>query len=150
MGASQATHWEEEGPPSPNAWGIRDAGLIPGSGRYPGVGNGNMLQYSCQKKSWTEEPDGLQFIRLQRVRHNLSDWAYMRIKRFHSVSSVTPSCLHLWPHGLQHTQLPCPSPAPGACWNSCPSSQWYHPTISSCVVASCLQSFLASGSFPMN
>ena len=40
----------------------------------------------------------------------------------------------LWPHGLQHTRLPCPSPTPGACSNSCPSSQWCHPTISSSVV----------------
>ena len=55
------------------------------------------------------------------------------------------------PHGLQHTRLPCPSPTPGACSNSCPLSQWCHPTISSSVVpfSSCLQSFPASGSFPM-
>ena len=48
----------------------------------------------------------------------------------------------LWPHGLQHTRLPCPSPIPGACSNSCPSSQWCHPTISSSFVpfSSCLQS----------
>ena len=38
----------------------------------------------------------------------------------------------LRPHGLQHARLPCPSPTPRACSNSCPSSQWYHPTISSC------------------
>ena len=38
----------------------------------------------------------------------------------------------LWPQGLQHTRPPCPSPAPWACSNSCPSSQWCHPTISSC------------------
>ena len=37
----------------------------------------------------------------------------------------------LWPHGLQHTSLPCPSPTPGAYANSCPLSQWCHPTISS-------------------
>ena len=37
----------------------------------------------------------------------------------------------LWPHGLQHTRLPCPALTPGACSNSCPSSQWNHPTISS-------------------
>ena len=36
----------------------------------------------------------------------------------------------LWPHGLQHTRLPCPSSTPGACSNSCPLSQWCHPTIS--------------------
>ena len=58
----------------------------------------------------------------------------------------------LWPHGLQHTRLPCPSPNPGAYSNSCPLSQWCHPTISSSVVpfSSCLKSFPASGSFPMS
>ena len=57
----------------------------------------------------------------------------------------------LWPHGLQHTRLPCPSPTPGACSNSRPSSQWCHSTISSSVIPfSCLQSFPASGSFPMS
>ena len=58
----------------------------------------------------------------------------------------------LRPHGLQHTRLPCPSPTPGAYSNSCPSSQRCHPTISSFIVPffSCLQSFPASGSFPMS
>ena len=58
----------------------------------------------------------------------------------------------LWPHGLQHAQLPCPLQTLGACSNSCPSSQWCHPTISSSVIpfSSCLQSFLASASFPMS
>ena len=56
-----------------------------------------------------------------------------------------------WPHGLWHTRLLCPSPTPGACSNSCPSSQWCHPTISSSIVPfSCLQSFPASRSFPMS
>ena len=45
--------------------------------------------------------------------------------------SVAQSCSTLWPHGLQHTRLPCPSPIPWACSNSCPLSQWCHPTISS-------------------
>ena len=39
----------------------------------------------------------------------------------------------LWPHRLQHARLPCPSPTPRACSNSCPSSLWFHPTISSSV-----------------
>ena len=54
----------------------------------------------------------------------------------------------LWLHGLHHARLPCPSPTP----NSCPLSQWSHPTISSSVVpfSSCLQSFPASGSFQMS
>ena len=50
-------------------------------------------------------------------------------------SSVAQSCLTLQPQGLQHTRLPCPSPTPGAYSNSCPSSQWCHPTISSSVVS---------------
>ena len=59
---------------------------------------------------------------------------------------------NLWPYGLQHTRLPRPSPSPGICSNSCPLSQWCHPTISSSVIpfSSCLQSFPASGSFPVN
>ena len=58
----------------------------------------------------------------------------------------------LWPHGLQHTRLPCPSPSPGACSNPCPLSWWCHTTILSSVIpfSSCLQSFPASGSFLMN
>ena len=55
----------------------------------------------------------------------------------------------LWPHGLKHSRPPCPSPTPGACSDSCPSSQWCHPTILSSVdpFSSCLQSFPASGCF---
>ena len=55
-------------------------------------------------------------------------------------------------HGLQQTRPPCPSPTPGACSNSCPLSQWCHPTISSSVVlsSSYLQSFPVSGPFPMS
>ena len=58
----------------------------------------------------------------------------------------------LQPHGLQHARLPCPLPSPGVCSNSCPLSHWCHPTISSSVIpfSSCLQSFAASGSFPMS
>ena len=58
----------------------------------------------------------------------------------------------LRPHGLQHARLPCPSPAPGVYPNSCPSSRWCHPTISSSVIpfSSCLQSFPVSGSSPMS
>ena len=66
----------------------------------------------------------------------------------------SPSVLSksLQPHRLQHTNLPCPSPTPGACSNSCSLSQWCHPIISSSVspFSSCLQSFPASGCFPMS
>ena len=55
----------------------------------------------------------------------------------------------LWPHGLQHTRLPCLSPTPRVYSNSCPLSRWCHLSISSSVIpfSSCPQSFPASGSF---
>ena len=58
----------------------------------------------------------------------------------------------LWPCGLQHARLPCPSPSPGVCSNLCPSGRWCHPNISSSVIpfSSCLQSFPAAGSFQMS
>ena len=62
----------------------------------------------------------------------------------------------LWPHGLKLSRLPCCSPSPRACSNSCPLSRWCHPTISSSVIpssvpfSSCLQSFPASESFLMS
>ena len=61
-------------------------------------------------------------------------------------------CDSLWPHGPQHTRLPCASPTPGACSNLCPLSQCCNPNISSSVVpfSSHLQSFPASGSFQMS
>ena len=62
---------------------------------------------------------------------------------------------HVWLFAIswmQHTRLPCPSPTSRVYSNSCPSSQWCHPTISSSVVpfSFCLQSFPASGSFQMS
>ena len=58
----------------------------------------------------------------------------------------------LWPHELQHSRLPCPSLSPGVCSDSYLLSQWCYPTISSSVLpfSSCLQSFPASGSFPIS
>ena len=68
-----------------------------------------------------------------------------------SFQSVPQSCPTLRPQGLLHTRLPCPSPTPRACSNSCPSSRWCHPTIPSSVIPfSRLQSFPASGSFTMS
>ena len=65
----------------------------------------------------------------------------------HSVMSDS-----LQPCGLHHARPPCPSPTPGAYSNSCPLSRWCHPTISSSVIpfSSHLQSFPASGSFPIS
>ena len=57
----------------------------------------------------------------------------------------------LRPRGLYHARLPCLPLSPGICSNSCPLSQWCHPTILSSVIPfSCLQSFLVSGSFLMS
>ena len=81
-----------------------------------------------------------------------------------SFSFCTPSCFSsvefscsvvsnsLRPYGLQHARLPCPSPTPRAYSNSYPSHQWCHPTISSSIIpfSSCLQSFPATGSFPLS
>ena len=67
-------------------------------------------------------------------------------------SSVAQSCPTLRPQGLQHARPPCPSLTPGVYSNSCPSSRWCHPTISSSVIpfSSHPQSFPASGSLPMS
>ena len=71
---------------------------------------------------------------------------------FVSISSVAQSRPTLRPHELQHARPPCPSPTPGVHSNSCPSSWWCHPAISSSVVpfSSCLQSLPASESSPMS
>ena len=69
------------------------------------------------------------------------------------ISSVVQSVSNsLWPHESQHARPPCPSPTLGVHPNSCPSSQWYYPAISSSVVlfSSCPQSLPASESFPMS
>jgi len=78
--------------------------------------------------------------------HPESPGKYLLLLFSHSVVSNS-----LWPHGLQHARLCCPSLSPWVCSNSCPLSQWCHPTISSSVTpfSSCPQSFPASGSFPM-
>ena len=72
------------------------------------------------------------------------------IDSVHFIHSVVSDSL--WPHGLQLARLPCPLPIPRVCSNSRPSSCWCHPTISSSVIpfSSCIQSFPASGSFPVS
>ena len=76
---------------------------------------------------------------LKRPQHTLSS-----VQFSHSVVSYS-----MWPHGLQHTRPPCPTP--GIYSSLWPLSRWYHPIISSSVVSfSCLQSFPASGSFQMS
>ena len=76
----------------------------------------------------------------------------LNVNRFSVQFSHSVMSDSLRPHGLQHARPPCPSPTPGAYSDSCPLSRWCHPTISSFVIrfSSCVQSFAASGSFPMS
>ena len=76
-----------------------------------------------------------------------TDLVYKQVQFSRSVMSTS-----LWSHGPQHSRLPCPSPTPQAYSNSCPSSRWCHPAISSSVVpfSSRLQSFPESRSLPMS
>ena len=100
----------------------------------------------------TVEPGGMQSIGLQS-----QTWLTMHVCVIYSIRNIVSSvqfCCSvvsdfLWLHGLQHVRLCCPSPTPGVYSNSCPLSQWCHPTISSSVAlfSSCPQSFLESGSF---
>ena len=82
------------------------------------------------------------------MKYHLRTWIWIKVQ----FSSVTKLCATLWPHGLQHTRIPCPSPTPGAYSNSCSLSQWCHPIISSSVVpfSSHLQYSPASGSFQVS
>ena len=133
---------------------VRDSGSIPGLGRPLEKGmatHSSILAWKphgwrawraivhrvAQSQTW-----------LKQLRTKLS----LYLKRKDQFSSVAQSCPTLQIHGLQHARPPCPSPTPGIYSNSCSSSKWYHPTISSSVIAfsSYFQSFPASGSFPMS
>ena len=106
---------------------------------------------------WTSHKQALVWPVLETL-YPLSPWFLIRVLMFYYwvISSVQFSRSvvsdSLWPHGLQQARPPCPSPTPGAYSNSHPSRQWWRPTISSSVVpfSSHLQSFPASGSFPMS
>ena len=83
------------------------------------------------------------------VYSHLAYLTYMQSSVQFSCSIVSKS---LQPHELQHARPPCPSPTPRFYSNSCPSTRWCHPAISSSVVPffSCPQPLPASGSFPMS
>ena len=91
---------------------------------------------------WTEGPGRLRSMGSQRVGHDClteHDLLSLQFSRWVVLDSLRP-------HGLQDARPPCPSPTPGACSNSCPSSRWCHPTISSSAdpFSSHLESFPAS------
>ena len=71
---------------------------------------------------------------LQYVSPNIPIYPSSLASQTHFSHSLMPSSL--WPNGLQHARLSCPSQTPKACSDSCPLSQWCHPTISSSVISS--------------
>ena len=81
----------------------------------------------------------MSYVRVMRCSFPGGNWILIISSFSHSVMSNS-----LQPHGLQHTRLPCPSPSPGACSDSCPLKQWCHPTISSCHPLPLLPSILPS------
>ena len=121
----QWTHWKPMNPLATHSSVL--------SWRIPGMG----------------EPGGLPSMGSHRVEHNWSDLAATAANSVQFSSVVSDS---LWSHELQQARPPCPSPTPGVYLNSCPSSQWCYPAISSSVIpfSSCPQSLPASGSFLMS
>ena len=107
--------------------------------------------HSVQFSSWHNSSLVPKYIVYSKyiIKDLLNKWVIWKRLLLFSHSVVSDS---LQPHGLQHPRLPCPSPSPWACSNSCPLSWWYHPTISFSVIpfSSRLQAFPASGSFPVS
>ena len=107
-------------------------------------------------------PSNVPWFRYHPILGPWSSGLYLSFQIHNPLTTLCPSTQHcryqfscsvmsdsLWPHGLQQARLPCPSTTPGACLNSCPLSQWCHPTYWSSVVPffSHFQSFPGSGSF---
>ena len=112
----------------------------------------NKLQPNTDSKKWENEAKMNQLQMRQKANKKKEGRFKSKHINNHSKSvqfSRSVMSNSLWPHGLQHARLPCLSPIPRVYSNSCPLSQWCHPTISSSVIPfpSCLQSFPASGSF---
>ena len=133
-----------------STWNMGDRGLIPGLGRSPGGEHGNPLRYSCLENPTDR---GAWWAAVHEVtKSRKCDNSDSQVTAMVSVSQFSLSVVSdsLRPHESQHARPPCPSQTPGVYSNSCPSSQWYHPAISSSVIpfSSCPQSIPASGSFP--
>ena len=137
-----------------NTGDTRDAGSVPGSGRYPEIRSGNPLQYSCLENSMDGVAWWATIHRAAKSQTRLSDWALSIYIFLIEVCCylVAKLCPTMQPHGLQHTRFPCPPLSPEICSSSCPSSRWCYLTISSSAIlfSFCHQSFPASGSFPTN
>ena len=105
------------------------------------------IQNVCQRRAINSESSGNVQVKVDPERNT---WVFVQYRLGESrcfLDHRMPTSIHhssvqfsrsamsssLWPHGLQHTRLSCPSPTPGGCSDSCPLSQWCHPTISSSV-----------------
>jgi len=147
-----------------NAGDIKDVSSVPGLGRSPVKGNGNPLQYSylenpMDRGAWWATVHGIAESDMTEVteqarRINLYSICNLKSPLAIRSNQISRSIVSnsLRPHELQHARPSCPSPTPGVHWDSCPSSQWCRPAISSSVVpfSSCPQSLPVSESFPMS
>ena len=108
---------------------------------------------SCAAGSCCPGHESSLCLAISSTRHLIARLSWKSVKVLQclcSVSQFSRSVVSdsLWPHGLQHSRLPCPPPTPRACSDSCLLSWWCHPAISSSVIPFGLQSSLASGAFP--
>ena len=133
--------------PPAKARHVTDMGSIPGWEDSLQEGLTTHSSILVWRISWTEVPCGLQSIRSHKIRHDWSDLAPTHKIQFSSVAQSCPILCDSMDYSTWG-----PSPAPEAYSNSCPITQWCHPTISSSVVpfSSCLQSFPALESFQMS
>ena len=142
--------------PSPGE--LLDPGIKPASLASPALTGGFFISWSIRKaqegRKAEERNSGCSLCCREVVCPLVYGLMKVRQPLAHQLVQFSCSVMSdsLWPHGLQHARLPCPSPAPGVYSNSCPSSRWCHPAISSSVVcfSSIPRCFPASGSFPMS
>ena len=108
------------------------------------------LNNNKSSNSWTLMCIYLNLLSFPSAIFCCSQCIYLALSSVQFSRSVMSDSLR--PHEPQHTRPSCSSPTPKVYPNPCPSSQWYHPTISSSVISfsSCPQSFPASGSFQMS
>ena len=133
-------------------------GYSPPGSSVHGISQARILEWfaisfskgSCQPRNWTwvSCTAGRFFTRWAtrealygtQLSINCWSWTHPLVVLAHSFSHV----LTLQPHGLQHDRLPCPSPPPGICSNSCPLSRWCHPILILCPPLVCLSSIFLS------
>ena len=114
-----------------------DLALIPGSKRSPGEEMAAHSSILTWEIPWAEQSTVHGTIESDMTATNTFTRSFRSVILFCrkcQFSSVTQSCPTLRPRGPQHARPPCPSPTPGVYSNSCPSSQWCHPTTSASVV----------------